>query len=112
MRGLLFSLARARYRKCYCEAGSLVVAVLHDKVATMLAYNLLRKRDSDSAVKGRLTVKREKNLRSIERSGIEMYAINFDNHVPVIESRGDGDFTTAFHSPYGGSHDGTEALFN
>ena len=78
----------------------------------MLADNLLRKRDSDSTVKGGLTVKREKHLTFIERSGIEMYAINFNNHIPVIESRGDGELTTAFHTSYGGSHDGTEALFN
>ena len=78
----------------------------------MLANNLLRKRDADSTVKGGLTVKREKHLTCIERSVIEMYAINFDNHIPMIEGRGDGEITTAFHTSYGGFYDGTEALFN
>jgi hypothetical protein len=78
----------------------------------MLTDNLLRKRDSDSTVKGGLTVKREKHLAFIKWSGIELYAINFDNHIPVIEGRGDGEFTTAWHTSYGGSYDGTEAFFN
>ena len=78
----------------------------------MLANNLLRKRDAHSTVKGGLTVKREKHLTFIERSVIEMYAINFDNHIPMIEGRGDGEITTTFHASYGGFYDGTEALFN
>jgi hypothetical protein len=78
----------------------------------MLANNLLRKRNSDSTVKGGLTVKREKQLAFIERPGIEMYTINFDNHIPMIEGRGDGELAAAPHTSHGGPYDGTEALFN
>jgi hypothetical protein len=78
----------------------------------MLANNLLRNRDSDSTVKGGLTVKREKQLAFIEGPGIEMYTMNFDTHIAMIEGRGDGELAAVPHTSYGGSYDGTEALCN
>ena len=88
----------ARHGQGDHQARLLVRAVFDNHVATMLGDDLLRERNSDSAVECWLTVEGKEQLIFVKRSGVEAQAAYLDDQVTMVGGSGNGEFTTFLHT--------------